>query len=69
VAIEGVSPAIGQADTDAAPAVRQGTFDHDVTGVLQGGELLGQRRVGQCQPITDEREVDPVGGGQQGDDG
>jgi len=39
-------------------------FDRDVVSAFQGCELLGQCRVGKSQAVADEREVDPVGGGE-----
>src|SRR6187431_1165046 len=69
VSVECIPTGIGEAHVDPASSILRGTVDHDVAGVVQGGELLGQRGVGESQPIADEREVDPVGGGQQGDDG
>jgi hypothetical protein len=62
--VKGPSPGFREAHPDPTPPVRNETFDRDVAGSFQGGDLFRQRRVGQSQPITDEGEVDPVGAGE-----
>lgn len=50
------SPAtdIAEPDPDPTPTIGHRTLDRDVSGILQDGELLGQRRIGQSELIADE---------------
>ena len=68
MAAEGVTAVGGQPHLHPAMAPGGRPLDDEVAGLLQRGELLGQRGVGQPEPITDEREVDPVSRRQQRDD-
>ena len=50
------------------PPFAQGPLDRDVAGFLQRRELFRQGRFREPELLADEREVGPVGPGEEGDD-
>jgi hypothetical protein len=69
VQLEGGPPGASQSRRGARPLADEPLADLDVADLLQGGQLLGQGRVGQAHTVADELEVGPLRGRQQGDDG
>jgi pimeloyl-ACP methyl ester carboxylesterase len=54
-----------QSRAHPAASLAQRSLDRHVAGFLERRQLLGQRRVGQRELVTDERELRPVGRGQE----
>src|SRR5690349_17231910 len=68
VATEGTAASRAELEVGAPAAAGAGLADGHVAGLLQRGDLLGQRRVAELQAVADEGEVGPFGRGQQGND-
>ena len=61
VTIERGSARLGQTDLNSSPSIRDTSFDGEIPDFFQGGELFGQRGIGEAEMVTDECEVHPVG--------
>ena len=69
VPVEGLAAGIGQRDANSSAAVGHGSLERDVSSFFECRELFRERRVGQLEPVSYERELGPVGRCQQRDDG
>src|SRR5690606_25135415 len=68
VPVEGRAPGGGQRRGGTRSLAHKGLADLDIARFLERGQLFGQRRVGEADVVADEREVGPLGCGEQGDD-
>src|ERR1700694_4808345 len=68
MALEGRRASGGEPRSHAATTVPEGSGEGDVASLLQGRQLLRQRRVREVELVAKKRELGPVGGRKQRDE-